>query len=1289
MKIKLNILALSIFTAILVTPKVQAQVTATPNDANSVVNQSGNTFTITGGTQVDKNVFHSLQKFGLNENQIADFVTNPNTKNILGRITGGDASVINGLIKVTGSNANLFLMNPAGIIFGSGASLNVPGSFTATTANGIGFGDKWFNAFGTNNYAELVGEPTSFAFTMSQPGSIFNGGDLTVGKGESLTLLGGTVVNTGSLSSQGGNINIAAIPGKKLVRISQEGSLLSLVLPTSTENKLNPENLNLNPLSLPELLTGGNYNGATRITVENGVIKLTGSNVEIPNDAGTAIVSHKVDVSGEIGGKVNILGEKVGVVGGNINANGKNGGGSVLIGGDYKGEGTVPNSQRTFISKDSVIKADAEVTGDGGRVITWADETTGFYGKISARGGKTSGDGGFVEVSGKENLAFDGMVDAGADFGKNGKLLLDPTDVLIGDNGTDNSRLPDTGNNKGIINADIFNFNYFISADRVVEVLEQTDVSIGAKGSIQVQKEIDASGNSTDSNLTLIGRKIEIIEPIKLSTGGNLILNSTAAAGSPGTGITLFNNIDTDKGSVTFNSENPLRLQTSTKITTKGGNINFNAPVLVSDGFSSPIIDATGTTGTGNIEFTKTINSSGINPANLTVRAKGDVNFQDAIGNIEPLGFLDILGKNINIKNIALSTLRASAEQDIKVESPGENLDFKFDLDAGRDIFVNAENITSGNFSELFATRDLELQASQNLTLQDFSKLTARRNLQLTGNNVTIKKSSSSFEDISATENLNITAQNNLNLEKVKLNAQNIDIESNSGNVTLLGTELNSTGNIQVRSPSQVNISEISGTPGTASITESSEDITITGGDIEITAFENPQSILRSGGNFSLVSNNNIIGNARISTAGNFSAGSGNFSQPALNLNGIISSNGDVSFGDYTGSSLKVEAKGSITGGNINITDIGTFPQTGDADINILNAGSALIMRAGVTELANSPQSGNVGGTNFTSTVNQSSEGGIQVGNINAESSVILSAEGDIVTGSIRTIGPSLSEPIIADSVNISSSAGKIIVDNIQVASNDGSFIGDINIDAFGVFQARGSDNLIGASFGPGQLQDVKASIVAPGTISIKHGGESFQPALGLEKDSNGQLVFRVLGGSDDGRQVVGTGGGSVANLVFVDDGTSVVANSTTIREIPFDINNIDENTSYTVGGIFIKASTDAGLYGSFQDTELTNSSDINVVGVPKPKDTVNPDAEIVQRDLNNKKELPLCTPQNQNIALNPEANTRGASNTSNSQSVQKTACRTVDENNNILKVVPDNRLDSNLPTFLFELGKQ
>ena len=70
------------------------------------------------------------------------------------------------------------MINPAGIVFGQRASLNVPASFTATTANQIGFGNNSFNAFGDNNFSALVGNPDSFIFTTNQAGSIVNGGNL-------------------------------------------------------------------------------------------------------------------------------------------------------------------------------------------------------------------------------------------------------------------------------------------------------------------------------------------------------------------------------------------------------------------------------------------------------------------------------------------------------------------------------------------------------------------------------------------------------------------------------------------------------------------------------------------------------------------------------------------------------------------------------------------------------------------------------------------------------------------------------------------------------------------------------------------------------------------------------------------------------------------------------------------------------------------------------------------------------------------------------------------------------
>jgi len=401
---------------------------------NTVVTPQGNRFDITGGTRSGANLFHSFEQFGLNSGQIANFVSNPEIQNILGRIVGGDVSVINGLIQVTQGNSNLFLMNPAGIIFGSNARLNVPAAFTATTATGIGFGESWFNAVGTNSYAALVGNPNAFAFTTSQLGSIINAGNLAVAQGQNLTLLGGTVINTGTVSAPGGQITVAAVPGENLVRISQEGTVLSLELPSSGSNQ--PNSLPFTPLSLAQLLTGGDLADATAVTVnDDGTISLTGSGLKVDADAGTVIASGRLDVSGtapgQTGGTVQVLGDKVGLLGAEINASGTSGGGTVLIGGDYKGQGTVPNASRTYISNNSAITADGLLDGNGGRVIAWADEVTTFYGNISARGGSSAGDGGFVEVSGKQNLIFDGTVDVSASNGNLGTLLLDPTDIVI------------------------------------------------------------------------------------------------------------------------------------------------------------------------------------------------------------------------------------------------------------------------------------------------------------------------------------------------------------------------------------------------------------------------------------------------------------------------------------------------------------------------------------------------------------------------------------------------------------------------------------------------------------------------------------------------------------------------------------------------------------------------------------------------------------------------------------------------------------------------------------------
>ncbi|MBE9119221.1 DUF4347 domain-containing protein, partial [Lusitaniella coriacea LEGE 07157] len=233
---------------------------------------NGNQYNINGGTLSGDgtNLFHSFTQFGLDANQIANFLSTPQIQNILGRVIGGDPSIINGLIQVTGSNANLYLMNPAGIIFGQDATLNVPADFFATTATGIGFGNNnWFNAFGSSDYQNLIGNPSQLAFDLAQPGTIINAGDLSLAPGQNLTLIGGTVVNTGTITTQNGTINIAAVPGTSLVKISQPGSLLSLEIepPRDLQGNVLP----FSALDLPTLLAGAGVETVLTLNSDNSV----------------------------------------------------------------------------------------------------------------------------------------------------------------------------------------------------------------------------------------------------------------------------------------------------------------------------------------------------------------------------------------------------------------------------------------------------------------------------------------------------------------------------------------------------------------------------------------------------------------------------------------------------------------------------------------------------------------------------------------------------------------------------------------------------------------------------------------------------------------------------------------------------------------------------------------------------------------------------------------------------------------------------------------------------------
>jgi filamentous hemagglutinin family protein len=302
---------------------------------------NGNQFDINGGALLadELNLFHSFQQFGLTEGQIANFLANPQLRNIVTRVVGGDPSVFNGLLQVTGGNPNLYLMNPSEIVFGPDAQINLPASFAATTATGLQFGDQWFNAAGPNDYAALLGDPTAFAFGNDSVGAIVNAGNLAVASGQSLSLTGGTVINTGQLSAPAGHILITAVPGESLVRLALPGHILELAVETPLVAGDQPVTWQLPITALPDLLTTGLTPETLGLMVaESGEVQLTESGTTVPEAAATTLVSGTVDVSGPQGGSVAILGERVGVVDAAVAADGTTGdGGTINVGGAFQG----------------------------------------------------------------------------------------------------------------------------------------------------------------------------------------------------------------------------------------------------------------------------------------------------------------------------------------------------------------------------------------------------------------------------------------------------------------------------------------------------------------------------------------------------------------------------------------------------------------------------------------------------------------------------------------------------------------------------------------------------------------------------------------------------------------------------------------------------------------------------------------------------------------------------------------------------------------------------------------
>ncbi len=636
----------------------------------------GNTLTVTNSPGAIIN----WQGFSIPSQDITRFLQQSASSAVLNRVTGATPSAILGQLQ---SNGRVYLINPNGITIGKGAVIDVAG-FVASSLN---LSDADFVA-GRHRFTETPGA-----------GPVINQGTIKTPSGGMVYLVGQNIENHGIIKSPQGEIVLAA---GKSVELVDAGTPEIRVQITAPDNQA----LNLGQLFASGgrigmygglVRQGGIANANTAVVGENGkiVFKATkdvtldagslttasgpsGGSVTAQAETGTLLASGTIEAIGlgsppagggvaqsagvvgdpfeggvaatgdgvvGKGGTVHLLGTQVGLTGNaKVDVSGQSGGGTVLVGGDFQGKNPdIQNAFRTYFGPDAVIKADAITSGDGGKVIVWADDITWFYGTITARGGSQSGNGGFVEVSGKANLAFDGRVDAGAPNGQAGTLLLDPQDINIVDSaGTnDNNQLnvdvPTAGDPAGSVffaNGGAVTFTITDEAlesqtgNIVLQATRDITVSAGLSGGLNLVNQ-----GTGERVAVQAGRHINILSP--LTTNGAAII---LEADSPHAGAT-------DRiGQIT--------VAAAASVISNGGSIT-----LIAGG------NATGSTATSDA----VADNSGFRPVGIVDAGAGGINLALSGGSADELGIgvtgtiTQILGNHITTPSLgSITNLRTT-----------------------------------------------------------------------------------------------------------------------------------------------------------------------------------------------------------------------------------------------------------------------------------------------------------------------------------------------------------------------------------------------------------------------------------------------------------------------------------------------------------------------------------------------------------------------------------------------------------------------------------------------------
>ena len=585
-------------------------------NGQATFNQQGNIFSITN----TPNTIINWQSFSIHAGEITRFIQQNGNSAVLNRITGQDPSKILGALE---SNGKVFLINPNGIVFGQGAKVDVNG----LVASSLGMTNEDF----------LAGKRQFTAGGVA--GGVSNAGLINAGKGGQVLLIAPNVENTGIITAPNGEVILAA---GSSVQLADPGNPQLRVLVSAPADQA----LNLGQI----IAQGGSIGMAGALVSQRGVLNansaVVGENGRIVLKASGKSLLEAGSVTSATGaagtgGQIQVLGEQVGLLGNaKVDASGATGGGTVLLGGDYQGKNAaVQNARQVLVGKDASVNADAIVSGNGGKVIAWGNESAQVHGSISARGGAQGGDGGFVETSG-HYLAVDGIrVNTGAAHGKRGNWLLDPYDIDVVQ-----------GAGGSLANVDQFS-----------DMPSTGSTSIGAD---------TISGATSDVTLQALHR-------INFSSSVNMLNSGVSLTAQAGETINVYAAITTNGGNVTLSANDRTSNGGNYGL---GSNVNLNA-AITSNGGNISLSGAS-------IEGAAAVN---VGNGNLSLRANEALGGINLSGGASQLAGSGIAGQTVTLQ---ADNITVAGGIDVGGTAGGANVIIK-PLSSSRDIDLGTKSGTA------------------------------------------------------------------------------------------------------------------------------------------------------------------------------------------------------------------------------------------------------------------------------------------------------------------------------------------------------------------------------------------------------------------------------------------------------------------------------------------------------------------------------------------------------------------------------------------------------------------